>query len=291
MHRAGVCEACGDGTVSGVRGVVPRFCPACYAQREATRKLGQEHKARTAAEERAFRLASPRNLVCQDCGTGFTSPNHAARCLICRALHKATAEAARDAARTLVAEAIAASRARVCEVCGTAFTSKQSIALVCSKECRAVARNETHPKRRSPRTFACRECGAEVTTVYRDKRRGFCSSSCSSRYGDREYGKTPAGKAAAHANHARRRARLKGSVRTERVIRTTIFERDGWRCQLCHRKVNPKLTWPDGGSATLDHIIPVSAGGAHEPVNLQLAHARCNTLRGTGGCVQLRLVG
>ncbi|MEL7030841.1 MAG: HNH endonuclease signature motif containing protein [Pseudomonadota bacterium] len=32
--------------------------------------------------------------------------------------------------------------------------------------------------------------------------------------------------------------------------------------------------------ATFDHIIPRSKGGADTPENLQLAHARCNKIKG-----------
>ena len=32
--------------------------------------------------------------------------------------------------------------------------------------------------------------------------------------------------------------------------------------------------------ATIDHIVPGSKGGADTPDNLQLAHARCNKIKG-----------
>jgi 5-methylcytosine-specific restriction endonuclease McrA len=42
---------------------------------------------------------------------------------------------------------------------------------------------------------------------------------------------------------------------------------------------------------TLDHLVPVSAGGVHTRANVATAHFRCNIQRQTGGTVQLRLVG
>ena len=34
------------------------------------------------------------------------------------------------------------------------------------------------------------------------------------------------------------------------------------------------------GAPVIDHILPVSKGGKHERSNLQLAHWRCNTIKG-----------
>lgn len=71
----------------------------------------------------------------------------------------------------------------------------------------------------------------------------------------------------------RRRAdRLRAASR-ERIYRERIFERDGWICWICGEVV--KLE-----DATLDHIVPVSLGGAHTAANVRLAHGACNSRRG-----------
>jgi 5-methylcytosine-specific restriction endonuclease McrA len=45
-------------------------------------------------------------------------------------------------------------------------------------------------------------------------------------------------------------------------------------------------------AATIDHIVPLAAGGDDTKANVQLAHRRCNTRKGArGGEQQLRLVG
>lgn len=62
--------------------------------------------------------------------------------------------------------------------------------------------------------------------------------------------------------------------------RRAIYERDGWTCQLCGDPVNPSLGPSDIWAATLDHIVPRSAGGDHSPKNLRLAHRWCNSVRG-----------
>lgn len=62
--------------------------------------------------------------------------------------------------------------------------------------------------------------------------------------------------------------------------RIDIYERDGRICQLCGGPVDLKLPWTDRWSATLDHIVPYSLGGADDPGNLRLAHRSCNSRRG-----------
>jgi 5-methylcytosine-specific restriction endonuclease McrA len=41
----------------------------------------------------------------------------------------------------------------------------------------------------------------------------------------------------------------------------------------------------------IDHLVPVSAGGAHVWVNVALSHRRCNYERREVGAAQLRLIG
>lgn len=33
-------------------------------------------------------------------------------------------------------------------------------------------------------------------------------------------------------------------------------------------------------SVSLDHVVPLSQGGAHDPANVQLAHLTCNVRKG-----------
>jgi len=59
-----------------------------------------------------------------------------------------------------------------------------------------------------------------------------------------------------------------------------ICERDGWVCQLCRGPVDPRLPRTHRDGATIDHIVPISLGGADAPGNVQLAHMGCNASKG-----------
>lgn len=78
----------------------------------------------------------------------------------------------------------------------------------------------------------------------------------------------------------------------EVVYRYRIFERDGWKCRLCDRKVDRDAVTPSPLAPTLDHVVPLSEGGTHEPANVQCAHFICNSRKGVRGVAeQLALIG
>lgn len=72
-----------------------------------------------------------------------------------------------------------------------------------------------------------------------------------------------------------KRERLIRGTRCENVKHQEIAERDGWKCAICGGKVT-RRNW------SLDHIVPLSAGGAHSYANCALAHRVCNSRRGAG---------
>lgn len=94
-------------------------------------------------------------------------------------------------------------------------------------------------------------------------------------------------------NVKRRAARLRGrAIESEPFTTREIAERDNWICHLCKRKVT-KRELPKGHprSATIDHLIPVSADGDDVRANVALAHWSCNSARSDRGPAQLRLIG
>ena len=89
----------------------------------------------------------------------------------------------------------------------------------------------------------------------------------------------------------RKRRALKLRNHHERYTDIEIFERDGWLCGICGQKINKRLKYPNPRSKSIDHIVPLSKGGADAPINLQAAHLRCNTSKNAGIGGQLRLIG
>ncbi|GGM64177.1 hypothetical protein GCM10012275_38400 [Longimycelium tulufanense] len=70
-----------------------------------------------------------------------------------------------------------------------------------------------------------------------------------------------------------------------------IVVRDNSRCGLCGRKVRLSYKAPHPLSPTIDHVVPLAAGGDDTRANVQLAHFGCNSRKGTGGSQQLALIG
>ncbi len=67
-------------------------------------------------------------------------------------------------------------------------------------------------------------------------------------------------------------------VRVERgkvsnKMRFFIYKRDGYRCQICHRRFNPN-------NLEIDHIYPIAKGGKTTMDNLQTLCHRCNVAKG-----------
>lgn len=75
-------------------------------------------------------------------------------------------------------------------------------------------------------------------------------------------------------------ARRRGAM-VERFHHLDVFERDGWICGICAGVVDPSLRHPHPESASLDHIVPLSAGGDHSAANAQCSHLICNTRKGS----------
>lgn len=80
-------------------------------------------------------------------------------------------------------------------------------------------------------------------------------------------------------NDYQRRAERWG-VEFEVFSRAEIFDRDGWVCGICSEPIDRDLLHPDPMSVSLDHIIPMSKGGGHVPLNVTCAHLFCNLSKG-----------
>lgn len=85
----------------------------------------------------------------------------------------------------------------------------------------------------------------------------------------------PLDRSAAHNKSDIRRATRFG-VEYEPIDRSVVYNRDGWVCGICKGVVDPELRYPNEGSASLDHVVPLSLGGPHLYTNVQCAHLGCN---------------
>lgn len=88
----------------------------------------------------------------------------------------------------------------------------------------------------------------------------------------------------------RRRAAKRGGV-SEPYTTAEIAERDRFRCGLCGKRVPMGVKVPDPLAPTIDHVLPLVEGGDDTRANVQLAHFRCNSVKGPRGSQQLALIG
>ncbi len=142
----------------------------------------------------------------------------------------------------------------------------------------------------------CRQCGDMFEPLSLGTTQVYCSRLCRDR-ASRDRARLSAVRARTRppktARPSLRNARGDAERHGDRDIHwSTVGERDGWVCHLCYRPVE-RVAGVNGRprGATVDHLIPVSVGGEHVWRNVALAHRSCNSARGVGGVVQLRLVG
>ncbi|WP_414820613.1 HNH endonuclease [Streptomyces anthocyanicus] len=81
----------------------------------------------------------------------------------------------------------------------------------------------------------------------------------------------------AAAYDARRRSLVAQARTDEAFAPIDVHVRDGWTCQLCHEPIDQSIVWPHPKSPSIDHVIPLSRGGAHALSNVQSAHLGCNS--------------
>lgn len=166
-----------------------------------------------------------------------------------------------------------------CDVCGRLISKPGR--LRCSDDCRREAARESFRRQFTSQaqvtTRPCEDCGRDHTT--KTARNGGVCRRCQVRR-----------RKAVEGTNDRKRARRYG-VEYEPVQRIKVYERDRWRCGLCGKPVKPTAKVPHPLAPTLDHVLPLSAGGGHTYANTQCAHFICNSRKGNGGEQQLALVG
>ncbi len=187
--------------------------------------------------------------------------------------------------------------------CGWTFASRRSRAAKLAKvKSRWVEFLHLYPilallvdrsrlRRASSAARPCRVCGRSFTAHFTGGcRRKFCGKACE-RKAKREHqrrARRQSGKSR-NQSHCQRARRL--GLSSERVRRTDVFKRDGWRCQLCGRSTPRRLLrdFQHPTAPTLDHIIPMAAGGGHIWSNVQCACRECNSRKSAKPLGQTRL--
>jgi hypothetical protein len=159
---------------------------------------------------------------------------------------------------------------RQCEICAKPFQTARSNHFSCSKPC-AKQRNilrasqRWHDSRRDLPQFKvqqCKWCDQDMK-VPSDFRGVF-------KYHDEC--KKPARQAQYRVKSIRRQGMKNGTI----IGHDRIAERDGFKCYLCEKKVDMTLPRTHRLGATLDHVVPLSKGGADRENNIRLAHWLCN---------------
>lgn len=154
---------------------------------------------------------------------------------------------------------------RSCPICAGPV---QRRARTCSDKCAKLKSEQA-----STRIRPCRDCGSDVASR---SLRPICADCVRER------------------DRAKSRRRHAAGHKQSKVEGMTIYalgDRDGWRCHLCRRRVDPRIKSPDPKSPSFDHLVPVSDDGKNVRTNVRLAHRGCNSSRGVGGAVQLLLIG
>ena len=194
-----------------------------------------------------------------------------------------------------------------CRVCGDQFDIKPvgRIREICSKPCSSRAYREKHDDKlkeyhrryREENSEKIRESHrawriANAESLAEKKREHYQENIDHYREYKREYHRKNADRLTAktiqwqkdnpektHMKNQRRRSRVREAF-VEDVGPSVVLSRDGWVCHICGDAIDPKFKSPDVMSWSIDHVIPLAKGGAHEYKNCKAAHRGCNSRKG-----------
>lgn len=173
-----------------------------------------------------------------------------------------------------------------CEMCGTAMWKNKSAKNVC-RPCRRKIFNldgldPAEQDRVRSREYSRRYRAKKAQSVKRSclvcrqtltsRQKKYCAEHAASEQKRRQQERD---RHRSNPKGHHRRAQKYG-VQYIYIERRKICERDGWKCGLCGKPVDRRLSYPHPMSGSIDHIIPMSRGGDHLPENVQCAHLKCN---------------
>lgn len=234
--------------------------------------------------------------VCDECGLDFiyikTSGPARRFCTkrCCKVFSQKAADSRKSERRRIAREA---RPNQSCVNCDKELTFRQ--ARFCSRRCDEIHRGQRLAFEMSEVQCALAECD-NYFRPYSSKQK--C---CSEVHGKKHYNRVqraagtvkrlPRRDIDRDREHRRRANKAKASTGAP-VRLAEIAARDKWKCSLCGKRVLKSKKAPHPSSPSLDHVIPLSKGGAHDPANVALAHLGCNvTKNNRGGGEQLALIG
>lgn len=241
------------------------------------------------------RLAACRACGADRSGESTTRQSYSGLCVVCRASCKVCDEP-RSASRSrrglrlcdqhLRQDERSKRKRAVCSVCGALGDGKGGRALCASCRCKCL----TCGGRRTGNPLRCKACVRTKSLVHYRIRNGIALDA-ESRQHCRECGKgliaadnhyvvsvirSYCSDACRNRAKCRRRRVQRAGRPVERYAAADVFERDGWVCRLCDQPIEREAKWPAAKSPSIDHIVPVSLGGADVVANVQAAHFGCN---------------
>lgn len=156
-------------------------------------------------------------------------------------------------------------------VCASVFVMAVPSQRFCSEKCRYTVTNAVgYERRRSDIVRECEHCKKSFSPLRGARQIRYCSSGCA----------TDARRLTRTGTTHRRRAKKYG-CEYEPVDKQTVFERDGWQCYICLCDTPKEMRGTKAGNAPeLDHVAPLSKGGAHSYENTRCACRRCNLAKG-----------
>lgn len=185
-----------------------------------------------------------------------------------------------------------------CEICGKLFITNQKIKKTCSKVCnrRRLANKQIERDKLSfiGHKYICKWCDKEFITEYGIPKKSYCSNTCAklSERWNNHHRRTKRFQNRRYEKRLSENNMMTGSIKTKKKeLLIKIYFRDHGLCQLCKGKINLKHKVPNLLAGTLDHIVPLSKGGLHDEVNIQLSHFRCNSIKRDNIFGQMRLFG
>lgn len=150
-----------------------------------------------------------------------------------------------------------------CVICDKKFTSDRPHKKYCSNTCRNRA-GRGKGKYKQPSEFECVVCGVKFRSIRNDAKT--CSQDCR--------------RDLARIERNNRYKKLKENDKFDpSVTLKNVFDKYNGICQECGKELTFESNVVDDDYPSIDHIKPISKGGAHEWNNVQLLCRKCNYIK------------